>query len=78
MSANSFGAQEKPSVQIDIAICELVVFLNQFSDSFFDSAWMRLSDSEVDFLIVKLINHLKQNLDGRLLTEFLLEIRQDN
>jgi hypothetical protein len=65
-----------PSTKIDSAICDLIAKLSNFSDEHFDTGWMHLTEDELETLTVHLIQHLTQNLDGRLLAGLLLMIRE--
>lgn len=65
-----------PSAKVDAAICDLVVKLSDFSDDHFNTQWMHLSEKELEVLVVKLIQYWTANLDGRLLSGILLEIRE--
>jgi hypothetical protein len=67
-----------PSTEIDIAICELVSCVSNFSDNHFDAFWLNLTEPEIEILVIKLISYLIKSLDGRLLMCFLLEARNSS
>jgi hypothetical protein len=69
---------ECPSAQIDAAICDLIFAITSFSDGRFDAGWLALTDDEIEFLIVRLLQDLTKDLDGGTLLHYLQEIRDKN
>ncbi|MGV0028196.1 hypothetical protein [Phormidesmis priestleyi] len=69
---------ECPSAQIDAAICDLFSAITSFSDNQFDASWSALTEDEIEFLIVRLIQNLAKDLDGDTLLHYLQEVRDEN
>jgi hypothetical protein len=65
-----------PSPLIDQAILDLLTRINSFSDDHFDTAFVTLDESEVERLVVLLLEHWTDHLDGRLLAGCLLVLRE--
>ncbi|MBD2465728.1 hypothetical protein H6G89_32590 [Oscillatoria sp. FACHB-1407] len=66
-----------PSPLIDAAICNLVILVSHFSDDYFDSQWLSLTEKEIEFLIVELIESLASELNGETLILLLRKIRTE-
>lgn len=66
-----------PSQLIDAAICDLISAITQFSDESFDSFWFKLTEGEVEFLVVRLLQGLTKELQGQTLKSLLEELRHD-
>ncbi len=64
--------QPTPSTAIDAALCDLVQRVINFSDDDFDAEWFSLSDTEVEGLVVQVLQHLTDTLDGKQLSGYLL------
>lgn len=67
---------DKPSPLIDQVIIDLLARINHFSDDHFHTAFMELAASELEQLVVLLLQHWTDNLDGRLLAGCLLVLRE--
>lgn len=70
-------SQFTPSPKIDAAVCDLIVCINQFSDKYFDAEWCKLTDVEIEDLLVKLLTLLAKNLEGKVLASYVNEIRTE-
>jgi len=68
---------EEPSTGIDAVICDLITHLETYSDDDFDSQWMHLTNAEVEGLVIAVIRHLITTMNGKLLSGYLLESRQE-
>lgn len=66
-----------PSQLIDAAICDLISTIVQFSDESFDADWLNLTDYEVEFLVVRLLQELTRELQGQTLKSLLEKLRHD-
>ena len=62
---------------IDQSILDLLTRLSHFSDDHFDIAFVTLDESELERLVVLLLQYWADNLDGRLLAGCLLLLRED-
>ena len=60
---------------LDLALFELRVTLETFSDSDFDTTWMHLSEAEIHQVALVLIQDLKTNLNGKQMAGALLRVR---
>jgi len=69
--------QSIPCTRIDAVICDLITHLETYSDDDFDTDWMNLTNAEVEALAIALIRHLITTMNGKLLSGYLLEIRQE-
>lgn len=69
--------QDIPSPHIDAAICDLLAKVQSFSDSYIDIPCIRLTEKELEQLVIKLIVYLTNELKGDLLAEMVSEIRTD-
>lgn len=69
--------QDIPSPHIDAAMCDLLAKIQNFSDFYIDISCVRLTEKELEQLIVKLIINLTNELKGTLLAEMVSEIRDD-
>lgn len=67
---------DQPSPLIDQAILDLLTRINHFSDDHFDTAFVTLDESELESLVVLLLRHWTEDLDGRLLAGHLLVLRE--
>ena len=79
-SPKGFGyseGQSAPSTQIDAVIYELIAHIENCSDNDFDSQWMHLTNTEVEGLVIAVIRHLLETINGKLLSGYLLESRQE-
>ncbi len=65
-----------PSPPIDQAVLDLLTRISGFSDAHFDPAFMALNESELEPLVVLLLQHWTDNLEGRLLAGCLLVLRE--
>lgn len=65
-----------PSAKIDVAICNLLVRICNFSDLDFETKMMELGEEEIELIVVKLIEEIGNNLTGKLLGFYLQEIRR--
>ncbi|PSB33939.1 hypothetical protein [Stenomitos frigidus] len=66
----------QPSPFIDRAIINLLARISSFSDDHFDTAFVILDESELKSLVVLLLQHWTDHLDGRLLAGYLLVLRE--
>ncbi|GEM_PF-1343997 len=66
----------RPSPLIDQAILDLLTRISHFSDDHFDTAFVTLDESELESLVVLLLQHWTEDLDGRLLAGHLLVLRE--
>lgn len=64
-----------PSPLIDSSLLDLLSAVSQFSDSFFDSYWVELTEKETEYLVVRLIQNLITDLQGQTLKVLLEEFR---
>jgi len=71
------ATQLDPSTTIDAALCDLLQSVMHFSDDDFDSEWFDLSDTEVEGLVVQLLQHLTGTLNGKQLSGCLLMLRTE-
>ncbi len=71
-------AQPSPCTGIDALICDLITHLETYSDDDFDSQWMHLTNTEVEELVIAAIRHLIETVNGKLLSGYLLESRQES
>lgn len=79
-STKVFGYSEEqsaPSTRIDAVICDLMAHIENYSDEDFDSQWMHLTSAEVEAMVVALIRHLMDTMNGKLLSGYLLGSRQE-
>lgn len=67
---------DQPSPLIDRAIIDLLARINHFSDDHFDTAFVTLDESELESLVVLLLQHWTNHMDGRLLAGYLLVLRE--
>ena len=74
---NHAPSTEAPSTRIDSIICDLITHLETYSDDDFDANWMNLTNLEVEGLVIALMRHLIETVNGKLLSGYLLEIRQE-
>ena len=65
-----------PSAKIDATICNLVLKINEFSDEDFDAYWLQIRDTELELIVMGLLEEVRQNLTGQQLVFHLLQIRQ--
>ncbi len=65
-----------PSPLIDQAILDLLTRISRFSDDHFDTEFVTLDEFELERLVVLLLEHWTDNLDGRLLAGCLLVLRE--
>ena len=72
------ASTEAPSTGIDLIICDLITHIENYSDNEFDSQWMNLTNAEVEELVIVLIRHLIATVNGKLLSGYLLESRQES
>ncbi|WP_068818856.1 hypothetical protein [Phormidesmis priestleyi] len=72
-----FKEQSAPSTRIDAVICDLMAHIENYSDEDFDSQWMHLTSAEVEAMVVALIRHLMDTMNGKLLSGYLLGSRQE-
>ena len=70
--------QPNPSTRIDAVICDLITHIETYSDDDFDTQWMNLTSAEVEGLVIVLIRHLIATMNGKLLSGYLLETRQES
>ena len=75
--SNLTYSQPIPSTRIDAVICELITHLETYSDDDFDTDWMHLTNVEVEELGIALVRHLIETMNGKLLSGYLLESRQE-
>jgi len=66
---------DNPSPLIDAALLDLLARISNFSDDHFDTAFIALNESELEQLVVLLLQHWTKALDGRLLAGCLLVSR---
>lgn len=66
-----------PSPLIDAAICDLILTITRFSDESFDSFCLNLTEYEVEFLVVRVVQKLTRELQGQTLKSLLTELRHD-
>ncbi|MEA5453060.1 hypothetical protein VB780_31100 [Leptolyngbya sp. CCNP1308] len=64
-----------PTPVRDFNVPALIDRLGNFSDAYFDAAWMHLSVDEAEALAALLIHQLTRSLSGRLLTAYLHALR---
>lgn len=64
-----------PSPVLDAALYDLLNRISSFSDNHFDAEWLHLSAPETEVLLVKLLQHWTEHLEGKLLAGLLLEVR---
>lgn len=64
-----------PSIQIDSAICDLIAHVENYSDADFDTQWMHITNAEIELLVILLVRSLTRKEIGKLLSEYLLELR---
>lgn len=69
--------QPIPCTGIDALLCDLITHLETYSDDDFDANWMHLTNAEVEELVIALMRHLITTMNGKLLSGYLLEIRQE-
>ncbi|WP_068819129.1 hypothetical protein [Phormidesmis priestleyi] len=69
---------EAPCTRIDAVICDLITHIDNYSDDDFDTDWMHLTNAEVEALVIAVIRHLIATMNGKLLSGYLLEIRQES
>jgi len=74
---NHAPSTEAPSTRIDSIICDLITHLETYSDDDFDANWMHLTNAEVEGLVIALMRHLIETVNGKLLSGYLLESRQE-
>ncbi len=65
-----------PSPLIDAALLDLLSRISSCSDDHFDTTFMTLDEAELEQLVVLLLQHWTDTLDGRLLAGCLLVIRE--
>ena len=65
-----------PSPVLDAAFYDLLNRISNFSDDHFNAEWLHLSELETEVLLVKLLQHWTEHLEGRLLVGLLLEVRE--
>ena len=66
---------DNPSPLIDAALLDLLARISSFSDDHFDTAFIALDESELEPLVILLLQHWTHTLEGRLLAGCLLVIR---
>ena len=66
---------EIPLPLVDAALIDLLARISSFSDDHFDPAFIALDETELEPLVVLLLQHWTNTLDGRLLASCLLTIR---
>lgn len=64
-----------PSAKIDAAICNLLARIYNFSDLDFETEAVGLREEEIELIVVRLIEEIRDNLTGRILSLHLQEIR---
>ena len=69
--------QPIPSTRVDAVICDLITHIDNYSDDDFDTDWMNLTNAEVEGLVIALMRHLIETVNGKLLSGYLLESRQE-
>jgi len=69
--------QSSPCTRIDLIICDLITHIETYSDDDFDADWMHLTNLEVEALVIALIRHSIETVNGKLLSGYLLESRQE-
>ncbi len=67
---------DSPSPRIDNAILDLIAHISDFSDDYFDASYVAVSESELEQLVVLLLQHWTESLNGRLLAGILLSLRE--
>lgn len=69
------SSSDTPSVRIDAAICNLLMEVWKLSDDYFDARFVCLLEPEAEELVIRLIEGLTSDLNGRLLASHLHKIR---
>jgi hypothetical protein len=66
-----------PDPRIDAAICDLIQQIGDFSDEDFDAQWLHLTEAEVVELVILLVQDLSEQLNGKVLGQLLLKLREN-
>lgn len=60
---------------LDLALFELLVHIETYSDPDFEAHWMTMGEAEVQQVVLALIQDLTVNLNGKRLAGALLQVR---
>jgi len=75
MPQSSSPTQPLPAA-LDLALFELLVHIETYSDPDFEAHWMTMNKAEVQQVALALIQDLTVNLNGKRLAGALLQVRQ--